>query len=142
MIFEFSDAWLLQSIRYSEKRKTKDGADVSDIIAFADYSNHAIMSYQEFLSGAKKLICSGLVAEENKKLFTTDIFREWWRKKFEGKRKIGMQKELEEIERYLNKNFGSAEDQGTELNISKLEFRKATIDYLEAMNLTIKKAMK
>lgn len=129
MTFEFSDAWLLQSIRYSEK--DDQGVTLADIIAFADYSNHAIMTYPEFLNGAKKLIGIGLVRQLNKKLLTTDNLRIWWTKKFEGKRKIGMHKGVEEIEKYLNKTFGTIDKQEVKIELTEQDFKKANDGYLK-----------
>jgi hypothetical protein len=132
MKFEFSDAWLLQSIRYSEK--DGNGATLTDIIAFADYSNHAIMTYPEFLNGAKNLINIGLIIELNKKLLTTENLREWWTKKFEGKRKIGIHKGLEEIEKYLNRVFKNIDKREIDIMVTRQNFQKATDNYLEWAN--------
>ena len=49
----FTDALILQSIYHSEK-KTR-GAELRDIIAYADYVNHAILTFGELSTGMENL---------------------------------------------------------------------------------------
>ncbi len=48
----WSDAWLLLAIYYAEQRGQ---SYITDIIATADYINHAIMNYEEVVSGLARL---------------------------------------------------------------------------------------
>ena|SRR5882672_3179885 len=127
MTFEYSDAWLLQSIKLSENGDK--GATLIDIIQAADYINHAILTNSEFTTGTKKLKSIGLITEKDKRLETTDKFNEWWTKRYGQKNRISVLKTLEEIEKYLNKNYGTIE--ATELNteITYADLNSATAEY-------------
>ena len=129
MTFEYSDSWLLQAIRLSEH--DDKGATLIDIVKVADYTNRAIMTYSEFSTGVNKLKSIGLVTERNKRLLTTDHLKEWWTKKFDGKRKIGVHKGMDEILKYLNKTYGTVEKQMTKIGteITDSDFDKATREY-------------
>jgi hypothetical protein len=112
MKFEYSDAWLLEAIKLAE---TGDkGATLTDIIQTADYINHAIMTNSEFATRTRKLKNLGLIIEKDKRLKTTDKFNEWWTNEYGQKSRFSVLKAMEEIETYLNKNYGTIEDQGRE----------------------------
>ena len=131
MTFEYTDAWLLEAIKFSEN--DEQGATLTAIIQAADYINHAILTYKEFASGTEKLKSIGLVREKNKRLQTTETFNEWWIKKYGEGKKLAVLKVMEEIETYLNETFGTIDvhptEQESELTIE--EFKKATTDYLK-----------
>ena len=57
MTIEYSDAWLIQSIFHAEKNS--QDFKLTAMIAYADYVNHAIMTFHEFEQGLKKLIALG-----------------------------------------------------------------------------------
>jgi hypothetical protein len=127
MIFEYSDAWLLQAIRLSEQ--DDKGATLTDIVKTGDFTNRSIFSYSELTSGTRKLKSIGLITERDKRLFTTEKLREWWTKKFEGKRKIGIHKGMDETLKYLNKTYATAEEQITKTEITKQDLDKSTREY-------------
>ena len=131
MTFDHSDALLLESIKLSQS--DDEGATLLDIIKWFDYINHAIVTYQEFVSGTEKLKSLGLIREQSKKLWTTDIFESWWAKKYGTKSRFGLLKAMEEIEKYLNRDFGKHEQQldGGATNFTKDDFEKSTTDYLK-----------
>ena len=62
MRFEYSDAWLLEAIKFSQNGDK--GATLTDIIQAADYINHAIMTNSEFATGTRKLKSLGLIIEK------------------------------------------------------------------------------
>lgn len=62
MTFTTPEAWLLEAIIFSER--SDNGAALTDIIASADYINHAIMTFEEFDSSARKLLKSELIIEK------------------------------------------------------------------------------
>jgi hypothetical protein len=131
MEFEYSDAWLLEAIKLSE---TSDkGATLTDIIGAADYINHAIMTNSEFASGIRKLKSIGLIIEQDKQLRTTDKFNEWWTRKYGRKSRFGVLKAMDEIERYLNKNYRTAEEstEGKDTQITEADLKLATAEYLK-----------
>lgn len=130
MEFGFLDSWLLASIRNTED--SKEGADLRLIIAYADYSNHAIMTWPELSNALSKLIAVGLVTESNGKLYTTNRFKDWWAKKYEAKKRIDVHKQLTEIENYLNKTLSSFElrDKKVSIELSESDYERALRDYL------------
>lgn len=134
MNIEFSDAWLIQSIFHTEK-KSHD-FKLTDVIAYADYVNHAIMTFPEFEQGLKKLIALGLAIENEAHLATTDQFKDWWNQKFANKQRIYALTELEQTKSYLKKL-----SKGVNLNYNTIEIRmneedfgQAVKDYLRKMN--------
>jgi len=127
MTFEYSDAWLLQAIRFSEQ--DDKGATLTDIVKTGDFTNRTIFSYSELTTGTRKLKSIGLITERDKRLFTTEKLREWWTKKFEGKRKIGIHKGMDEILKYLNKNYGTVDEQKIETEFTKQDLDKSVNEY-------------
>lgn len=68
----FDTAWLLHStLRAGEN----NGASLRDVIAFGDYTNHAIMTYAEFSLALAWLVALELVHEADGKLFTSSHLR-------------------------------------------------------------------
>ena len=142
MKFELSDAWLLEAIKLSENGGK--GATLTDIIQAADYINHAILTNSEFSTGTRKLKIVGLITKKNKRLQTTNKFNEWWTKKYRQKSRISVLKAMENIEKYLNRSFGTIEEPSTEIKteITEADLDKATKEYLEMASATIEKVTK
>lgn len=63
----FSDAWLFLSIILSTHNKKKVYAELTSIIASADFINHAIISFEEVRDGLNKLLKAKLIKEDNKR---------------------------------------------------------------------------
>ncbi len=138
MTFDHSDALLLESIKLSQS--DDDGASLLEIIKWFDYINHAIITYQEFVSGTEKLKSLGLVREQSKRLWTTDIFESWWAKKYGTKSRFGLLKAMEEIEKYLNGDFGKHQqklDYGA-TNFTKDDFEQSKTEYLKRADEALK----
>ena len=81
-----------------------------NIIAFADYVDHIIMTYDEFENGIKYLIKNKLVVvktrriiETTKNLIISNKFKNWYKKTMKNEKQISLVKELEIIENYLDK---------------------------------------
>ncbi|MEQ8714618.1 MAG: hypothetical protein RIC80_16475 [Cyclobacteriaceae bacterium] len=131
MTFNFSDSWLLTSIRNAEE--SEYGATLKDVIAYADYSNHAIMNWEELRDGLLKLISLGLVIENNHKLVTTKKFKEWWYENFNSKKRIYVHKQIELVQTYMNKAFSSFETEGEKKSIKLTEddYQNALREYLK-----------
>jgi hypothetical protein len=142
MKFGYSDAWLLEAIKLSETRDK--GATLTDIIQAADYINHAIMTNSEFATGTRKLKNLGLIIEKDKKLQTTDKFNEWWTKKYGQKSRFSILKAMEEIEKYLNKNYETIEDstKGKDTEITDADFDRATAEYHKLAQAELNKIIK
>ena len=131
----FTASWLLYSIYHSEN--DEEGADLYTIIANADYSNHAIMSYDEYISGLTLLRRIDLVCERDKYLFTTPLYKDWWTLKFENKKRIYVQSEMSAIEKHIKKKAGneeSFEDLVINTNTSASDFDRAVRTYIDAFN--------
>jgi hypothetical protein len=126
MKFNSTDAWLLQSIYHSQGT---GHASIKDVIAFADYVNHAVMTYHEFSTSLSKLTSVSLVSTESNHFKTTDAFEQWRRKKFKGKKSVQPLKELFEIEKYLNMTFADAQGEFAAGNISPEQYREAVNAY-------------
>lgn len=56
--FAASDAWILLAIVYASHRRA---ADLTRIIAAADFINHAILTYPELRNGLRRLQVVGLI---------------------------------------------------------------------------------
>ncbi len=129
MKFNSTDAWLLQAIFHSQD----DGyASIKDIIAFADYVNHAVMTFEEFSTSLPKLMSVSLVTIDSDHLRTTAAFEQWRSKKFKGKKSVQPLKELFEIEKYLNETFAELHGQILTSNISSQLFKEAVNTYIAA----------
>ena len=59
MKYNYLDALILNSIVNSEKEDF--GAELSDIIAYADYVDHAIIALSELNNSIEKLLLDGLI---------------------------------------------------------------------------------
>ena len=131
----FTASWLLYSIYHSEN--DEEGADLYKIIANADYSNHAIISYDEFILGLTLLRRLDLVSERDNYLFTTMTYKDWWTFKFENKKRIYIQNEMSAIEKYIKnkaENEENIEDLIINTNISASDFDRAVKTYIDAFN--------
>lgn len=133
MVFEYSDSWLLQSICNTEM--SDNGSDLTDLIAFADYSNHAVMTFEEFSNGLTKFLALGLVCVNDSRLITSTEFKDWRKRKYENRKRILLLQEIDDFGKYLNKNYGqiNVDLSKIDLEISKNYFDKAISDYLNRM---------
>lgn len=128
MKYNYLDALMLNSIVNSEKEDF--GAELSDIIAYADYVDHAIISLSELNNSIEKLLLDGLIVTlDNKNLFVNVIYKSWLNKKLEGKSKFSILKIVEETEKFL---INYRKD-----NNANDEFKKIVLlqesEYLEAV---------
>ncbi len=139
MKFEYSDAWLLEAIVLAETRDK--GATLTDIIQAADFINHAIMTNSEFATGTRKLKNIGLIIERDKKLQTTDKFTEWWTKMYGQKSRFSVLTAMDEIEKYLNKNYGTIEDStnGIDTEITDVDLDRAAAEYHKLAQVELNK---
>lgn len=131
----FTASWLLYSIYHSEN--DEEGADLYIIIANADYSNHAIMSYDEFISGLTLLKRLNLVYEKDSYLFATTLYKNWWTLKFGNRKRIYILSEISIVEKYIKKKAGNEEyieDLVININISASDFDRAVRTYIDAFN--------
>ncbi len=70
MNWNWSDAWLLMSIRLVDKSE----ADLKGIISVGDYINHSIFTLDEIKNGLEKLISIDYVSMVQNRFFTSKTF--------------------------------------------------------------------
>lgn len=102
VVFNSSDAWLLQTIFHCDKG---NGAGLVDLIAFGDYINRSIFTIDEINSGMRRLMAAELVDVNNERAFCTEtagLFFETLRPK-----KRSLQKETSLVDLALKKQFPS-----------------------------------
>lgn len=131
MKFNSTDAWLLASIFRSEG---EEGAALRSVIAYADYACHAIMTYSEFSGSLQKLTSVGLVTSSNALLRTSSEFKQWHKKKYKGKTRYVVLKEIDDFEKYLNTTFSEASFNNVQIEFTPEQFQNAVDEYLKQAN--------
>lgn len=126
----FSSAWLMYSIFHSENEDKH--SNLTDIMAVADYSNHAIMTYSEFNEGLTILNSLGFVSAKDEKLSVSDSFKDWWTSKFSKKKRLYVQNEISEINKHISKLKSSIDERSDFTINSELDFDKAVNEYLNS----------
>ena len=127
MKYSFEDSWILNSVINSEKKEL--GAELCDIIAYGDYSNHCIMTLSELNESIKKLCKDGfIVVLKNKKISTTEVYKNWLNKKLEKKTKYSIFKMITETEKFLLKF-----DQNETYDVSSCDIEFTETEYLIAV---------
>ena len=74
--FIWSDAWILLSVIYATQRASP--ATLTDIIAAADYINHAILTRGELETGFAHLVDGGYVTCEGHGFSITEAVKSFW----------------------------------------------------------------
>jgi hypothetical protein len=130
---EFNDAWILTSISNMEGT---EGATLVNIIAYADYSNHAVVTFEELEQAISRLSVIGLLKSENSKFKTNTEFKDWWKSKYKENNRISVHKQIYEVENYLNRflntNEGLFEQESIKLDQRKYD--QAIEEYLSQLN--------
>lgn len=134
MTFNYTDAWLLQAILHSEGQ---DGASLAYIVAYADYANHAVITYEEFSVSLSKLMLAGIVSFDKPFLRTSEAFKEWRAEKYKGKKRFGILKEIDVFEKYLNKTFAGMTEGASTIEIAREQFQQAVEEYIKIANKII-----
>lgn len=128
MKFNSTDAWLLHAIHHSNEGGY---TSLRNVIAFADYSNHAIMTFAEFSSSLPKLITASLVVSDGDRLKTSSTFQQWRDKKFKGKKSVSVMKEMIEIEKFLTGTFQTLDEKVSSIDITPQQFQKDVDEYCQ-----------
>ena len=127
-----SAAWLLLAITLAEK--AEEGASLRGIIAAADYTNHAIMTYAEFTEGLALLEKSGLAEQRGHIIQTTPFFRHWHAREVSSTdpaKRLSVYHELQLIRDYLQGRIADlANDAVHPVNFPPEVFQQAVNDYL------------
>jgi hypothetical protein len=75
-LVRWADAWILLSIMYATQRASP--AVLTDIIAAADYINHAILTRGELETGFARLVDGGYVTHEAQGFSLTEAAKSFW----------------------------------------------------------------
>ena len=127
--YNYTSALLLYSIFSTER---EGGAELKDIVAFADYVNHAIMNFNEFNFAIVYLLKLGLVEEIDKKLFVKDSFREWYNNKHKNNKRVYLLGIIEKIQKYLNdKMKDNILSKNVKTRITEFDFGNGVNEYIE-----------
>ena len=114
--FQRTDAWIFLSIN-----TTEDGTSLEDLIAKADYINHAIPSKDEIEGAVTRLSTAGLVRFENSKFILTDSGKEVYEYIHNGKDSTYIAL-WGKLEKHLNKStFPFLEVDQFKLNLSQFQ---------------------
>jgi hypothetical protein len=129
MNFNYLDSILLQSVLQSEQKD--EILNLRALIAYVDYLDHAIMTFEEFSASLQKLFSLGLITFSGKKVSTSNEFKNWFEKKLANK-KVSISKELRLIEQFLKNNYGEIDTNFSTIEIPflKEDFERATNEYL------------
>ena len=132
MEFDFNDAWILNSITNTETEN--DGAQLIDIIAYCDYSNHSIITISEINNSLDKLVFVNIILIQNNKFsINNGNYKDWW-KKYSEKKRIYIFKAVEETLKFLNKSF-------PEIVYRKSNLKVSESDYYLALEIYRQKAL-
>ena len=132
MEFDFNDAWILNSITNTEIEN--DGAQLIDIIAYCDYSNHSIITISEINNSLDKLVFVNIILIQNNKFsINNGNYKDWW-KKYSEKKRIYIFKAVEETLKFLNKSF-------PEIVYRKSNLKVSESDYYLALEIYRQKAL-
>lgn len=71
-----SDSWLLLSVIYASRETP--AATLTDIIAAADYINHAIITRGELETGFARLVSAGYLKQTANGFSTSDAVKSFW----------------------------------------------------------------
>ena len=127
MTFSFNDAWLAQAIHYSV-----DGegiASLRSVIAYADYSNHAVMTYEECCTGLQRLTHAGLITILDQRIHAKAL-SEWWTGRLNNIKDDGTYKAFPVIKSCLMEDFSHLDNNMADCSITADAFQQSVSDYL------------
>ncbi|MDR2518827.1 MAG: hypothetical protein LBD13_05370 [Spirochaetaceae bacterium] len=105
------------------------GFNLVDIIAFIDWANHAIMTYDEYNNGINYLLDNNLIEEKDEKYSVTNEFKEWFNDINKNKKRIYLHKAIENIEKYLNDIASIKTLNNKRIIISKEDYENSIKEY-------------
>jgi hypothetical protein len=117
---------------YSILETTNDnGAELKDLIAYADYVNHAIMTYDEFKDGINFLLKYGLVKEMDKRIIIEEFFKNWFKNEYKDKKKIVLLSAVNKIQKYFERMEKESNiDKNMETKIDETDFKNNVNEYI------------
>jgi hypothetical protein len=97
--FSSSDTWVMLALLIGE---APDGASLRNIIATADYINHAIPQYEELAGGLARLMRAGYVEKRAGQFHATTVIRSFYTRTTKPRRSIW--KDWQDVEHFLQTN--------------------------------------
>ena len=94
--FTSSDTWVMLALLIGEP---PGGASLHNIIATADYINHAILTYEELAESLARLMQAGYVTRRAARYCATPVIRSYYAKVARPRRAIN--KDWQDVERFL-----------------------------------------
>jgi translation elongation factor EF-G len=128
----YNRALLLYSILETEN---DNGAELEELIAYADYINHSIMTYDEFNDGINFLLKYRLIKEINKRVLAEESFKEWFKNEYKNKKRIILLNAVTKIQKYfekIEKENNINKDIRTKIN--KTDFENSVNEYMKIYN--------
>ena len=122
--FTGTDAWVLLALIYSSQSRT---ADLTTVIASADFINHAILTYDELRNGLGRLEEAGLIREKSGKYRATSIVLAAYAKTTTPRRAV--LKELQDIHTFLATRVHEPLALRPSKRLSRTAYREAVRNY-------------
>ena len=94
--FTSTDTWVMLSLLFNQ---ATGGATLRDLIATADYMNHAILTYDELAGSLVRLMQAGYVDKQAARFCATPVIRSYYAKVTRPRRSIN--KDWQDVERFL-----------------------------------------
>ncbi len=127
MEFTTTDAILLHAVY--NPALTDSGTGLREIIAYHDYIDHSILTYEEFHTSIQKLLKAGLIKQVDQKIMSETLYKVWYAGCFKSGKRFTDQKILKEIKEYLNTSFSVIQQENVSINTTKEEFSKIVKEY-------------
>ncbi|HTP07646.1 MAG TPA: hypothetical protein VMP08_05305, partial [Anaerolineae bacterium] len=94
--FTATDTWVMLALLFN---RTENGSTLRDLIATADYINHAILTYEELASSLSRLMQAGYVVKQADRYCATSVIRSYYVQTTRSRRAIG--KDWQDVEHFL-----------------------------------------
>ena len=94
--FTSTDTWVMLALLFNQ---AENGSTLRELIATADYLNHAILTYEELAGSLARLIQAGYVAKQADRYSATPVIRSYYAQTTRPRRAIN--KDWQGVERFL-----------------------------------------
>lgn len=127
--FSGSDPWVMLALLIGE---SQDGASLRNIIAAADYINHAVLTYEELAGSLAHLMRAGYVEKQAGQFRATPVIRSFYTRTTKPRRSIW--KDWQDVEHFLQTNevVAIATRLAPSRVVSRAAYERAVRAYLSA----------
>lgn len=127
--FTSTDTWVMLSLLFN---RAKEGATLRDLIATADYINHAIPTYEELVHSLARLIQAGYAAKQADRYCAAPAIRSQYANTDRSRRSIS--ESWEDVERFLQTTEVTevASRRAPSRIVSRTAYERAVHTYLSA----------